>query len=338
MKKLRLGILSPSEIALRRFMPALLKSEEFEFAGVAAAEKSEWFGEFSDEAANADKQKAAAFVSKYEGKLFRGYRELIESASVDCVYVPLPPALHHAWGMEALNNGKHVLLEKPFTTCAADTRALIALAKAKSLAVHENYMFVYHNQIDFILNQIRDGAIGELRLIRLDFTFPFRGASDFRYSKELGGGALSDCGGYPVKLASVLLGETARIVHASLSGKNGFDVDIYGSAVLENKDGLTAQMSFGMDNNYLCRIEIFGSGGSISTNRVFTSPDDFSPIIKVNTGSQERETVINPDNAFAKSIKHFFNCITDSNIRNENYNKIIKQSELVDSIREKRNK
>ena len=120
-------------------------------------------------------------------------------------------------------------------------------------------MFVYHTQLDWIRKKISEGTIGEVRLIRIDFGFPFRGANDFRYNKALGGGALLDCGGYTLKLASLFLGDSAKVTASQLNGKDGFEVDIYGSATLTNNEGLTAQVSFGMDNSYKCSLEVWGS-------------------------------------------------------------------------------
>ena len=165
--------------------------------------------------------------------MYNNYNELLSSADIDAVYIPLPPALHFKWAKMALENGKHVLLEKPFTTSLSDTEELIRIAKEKNLAVHENYMFSYHTQLDWIKNKVSEGVIGDIRLIRIDFGFPFRGANDFRYNKALGGGALLDCGGYTIKLATMFLGDTAEVKTSQLNYKEGFEVDIYGSATLQ---------------------------------------------------------------------------------------------------------
>ena len=193
MDKVKIGVLCPSEIALRRFLPALQQSKAFEYAGVAVAAGGEWFGEPALEQVAAEQAKAQKFVDSYGGKIFAGYGELLNNPEIGAVYIPLPPALHYEWAKKALLARKHVLLEKPFCTNMQDTAELLRLAAEKHLAVHENYMFVYHSQLDWIREHMAE--LGELRLIRIDFGFPFRGAGDFRYNKELGGGALLDCGG-----------------------------------------------------------------------------------------------------------------------------------------------
>lgn len=329
--KIKIGVLCPSEIALRRFMPALMKSEDFEFAGISSANAEEWFGEPTDELVESEKSKAKKFTDNYGGRIFESYNELLSSPEIDAVYIPLPPALHFKWAKKAFENGKHVFLEKPFTTALADTEELLKIAEEKNLAVHENYMFVYHSQLDWIKNKLPE--IGEIRLIRIDFGFPFRGANDFRYNKELGGGALLDCGGYTVKLAGLFLGDTAKITDSQLNTKSGFDVDIYGSATLTNSDGLSAQIAFGMDNSYKCSIEIWGSEGTIYTNRILTAPDGFEPVVIVKKGNEEQQFTLPADDTFKKSILAFEECVNNNKRRIEKYHEIKIQAEMINQFK-----
>ncbi|MBK6087622.1 Gfo/Idh/MocA family protein [Ruminococcus difficilis] len=335
MSKIRIGVICPSEIAFRRFMPALNEVEEFEFSGVAIAAANEWNGEYSDSILESELMKAQGFIENYGGKIFMSYSSLIEDESIDAVYLPLPPALHYRWGMKALENNKHLFIEKPSTTSAEDTESLISLAESKDLAIHENYMFVYHKQITEIMRIIESGEIGDVRLYRIAFGFPRRSINDFRYNKELGGGTLLDNGGYTVKLASILLGETARIVCSNLNYIEDFKVDIFGTATMINDSGLTAQLSFGMDNCYKCDLEVWGSKGNLFTNRIFTAPAGFTPklVKKVNN---DPDILLNlpEDSSFEKSIREFLQCISLKDKRVSAYKSILKQARLIDNIRE----
>lgn len=332
MDNIRIGVLCPSEIAFRRFMPALKKTANFSYVGLAAATEDEFYGNGSNNIVASELEKANNFISAHGGKLFCGYESLVSSDEIDAVYIPLPPALHYKWAKAALENGKHVLLEKPFTTDVNDTKALIDIANERQLAVHENYMFAYHSQLEWIIKKIADGAIGDVRLIRIDFGFPFRGGNDFRYNKALGGGALLDCGGYTVKLAGMLLGDSARVVTSQLNSKDGFEVDIYGSATLVNDDGLTAQISFGMDNSYKCSLEVWGSTGTLFTGRVLTAPDGFEPTVTIKTADGEETFTLPADDTFKKSIEYFGNCVNDASLRVKHYDEIIKQSQQINLI------
>ena len=325
---MKIGILCPSEIALRRFLPALKLCDKFEFAGVAAADNYEWNGTLTEEMRNNELKKAENFGSK----IYSSYSEMINSPEIDAVYLPLPPALHYQWGKKVLEAGKHLFLEKPSTISAETTRELIEIAEEKGLAVHENYMFQYHSQMDFIRNEIAKGTIGDVRLYRIAFGFPFRGTNDFRYNKELGGGALLDCGGYTVKLANILLGDTAKIYAPKLNYRADLDVDLYGSATMINDDGVTAQLSFGMDNFYKCELEVWGSTGVIFTNRIFTAPVGFEPTVTIKNPDGEKIIVLPADDSFKKSIEIFAECIENETVRRKNYSDIIMQSEFIDKF------
>ena len=335
MNKVKIGIICPSEIAFRRFMPAIKKLDCAEYIGVAHASAKEWFGDNEPNEALllSEKEKAENFRKEYGGKVFDSYEDLFSSDDVDAIYLPLPPALHYKWAKEALSHGKHIFLEKPSTTSFADTNDLINRAKEKRLAVHENYMFAFHKQIAEIQDIISSGKLGDVRLYRIAFGFPQRAKNDFRYNKALGGGALLDCGGYTIKLATMLLGETAKTVYSKLNYTDGFDVDIYGSAAMVNDDGVTAQLSFGMDNSYKCELEVWGSKGFLRTGRILTAPDGFEPSAEITIGSETETVTLSPDDTFGKSIEYFCRCVKDAKTREENYKTILKQAKLVDEVK-----
>lgn len=283
---MKIGILGTSDIAFRRFLPALQKCKELTYAGVASRTP----------------EKAKPFVEAFGGQVYDGYDALLADDSIGAVYVPLPPALHYEWGKKVLLSGKHLLMEKPFTTSLKQAEELLCLAREKGLAVHENYMFLYHSQLEYIKTLIAAGELGDIRLYRMSFGFPKRAEGDFRYNKDLGGGALLDCGGYPVRLALELLGDTARVTQAKLIQPTEYEVDLFGNAVLENDDGLCAQISFGMDNAYQCQLEVWGSKQTLIASRIFTAPSDLQPIVYRNNV----ESKLDVDNSFLNSIESFW--------------------------------
>lgn len=336
---IRLGVICPSEIAFRRFMPALNKCTNVQFVGIGVYTKDERFGTNIDDerfikAHNIELEKAKAFIDEYGGVVFDGYNEVVSSDKVDAVYIPLPPALHFKWAKKALENGKHVLIEKPSTITSGESNELIQLAKEKGLAIHENYMFTFHNQLEAIDKIISSGEIGKPRLYRINFGFPMRAENDFRYNKDLGGGALIDAGGYTIKYATRILGDSARIVYAKMNYLEGFEVDMYGSAAMINDQGQVVQLAFGMDNNYKCELEVWGSKGCLNTGRVLTAPDGYVPQVTIRRGNVDEIRNLPSDDAFMKSINHFLDCISDYSVRCENYQIILKQAKLVDQFRE----
>ncbi len=333
MEKIRIGIICPSEIAYRRFLPSLQLAEDFEYVGVAIASKEEFVGA-TDEILAKERQKAQSFVDCYGGKIFEGYVQLISSSEVDAIYLPLPPALHFKWAKKALEQGKHVLVEKPSTTRLADTQALVSLADEKGLALHENYMFVFHNQIQAVKNIVNSGEIGDVRLYRITFGFPRRAMTDFRYNKALGGGALLDAGGYTMKLATTLLGGEVKLTAANAGYQDEFEVDIYGSATVVNEKGAVAQVAFGMDNDYRCDLEIWGSTGTLTTARILTAPAGLIPTYTIKKNQDVADGEFPADDAFLKSIKRFASCVKYRATKEENYQILLQQEKLVEEFKQ----
>lgn len=337
---MNIGILCPSEIAYRRFLPALEFIDDANLVGVGVNTPAERYGtnlpeQFEIESMlRGENEKANKMVTEYGGHLFDSYESIVVSPDVDSIYVPLPPALHYKWAKKALKSGKHVLVEKPATISLSDTENLIKVARDNGLALHENYMFIFHEQLDAIEAVINSGEIGDVRLYRISFGFPRRAVNDFRYNKVLGGGALIDAGGYTMKYAIRLLGLTAEIKCANLNFLDEFDVDIYGSATMVNQDGLTAQIAFGMDNDYKCELEVWGSKGTLKTGRVLTAPAGFVPTMTIKKNTEIEERRLPADDAFRKSIEHFMKCSIDKRMREENYKVILKQAQLVEQFSE----
>lgn len=329
----RIGIICPSEIAFRRFLPALKEAGCFEYAGVAIASKEEFVGA-TDEILAKERAKAQTFVDNYGGKIYESYSILIHSHEVDAIYLPLPPGLHYKWAKEVLSAGKHILCEKPCTTALATTEDLLNDAEAKGLATHENYMFAFHDQLKAVNDIVNYGEIGDVRLYRISFGFPMRAQNDFRYNKALGGGALLDCGGYTFKYASMLLGPTVKMKYAQSNNIEGFNVDMYGSAALVNDEGVTAQVAFGMDHNYKCELEVWGSKGTLYTNRILTAPAGLVPEVIIHKGNEEEKRNLPADDAFRKSILHFSKCIEDAEARKANYETLLRQARLVEQFKQ----
>lgn len=340
MEKIRIGVICPSEIAFRRFLPSLQKVDAFEFAGVAVADASEW-GMTDEQFATIlenECTKAQSFIDAFGGKIYNSYYSLVKADDVDAIYLPLPPALHHKWAKLALECGKHTLVEKPFTIHQSDTEELISIARKNNLAVHEDYMFVYHNQLQAINDIINSGEIGKVRHYRIQFGFPRRASNDFRYKKSMGGGALLDAGGYTIKYASLLLGNTARLTTASAKYEDEWEVDIFGSCTLINDEGVVAQLSFGMDNNYKCMVEAWGAQGTLTTGRVLTAPDGFEPDVIIRKGNDDEVRKLPSDEAFVKSIERFAECIYNANSREENYHIIARQAQYIEKFIQMTNK
>jgi predicted dehydrogenase len=294
---IKIGVLGTANIALKSVIPNIkVMSDYFQLAGVASR--------------SADKLLAISKLIKCN--LYLGYDSLLNDESIDAIYIPLPNALHFEWIEKSLNKGKHVLVEKSLGCSLAEVDYLTNLAKKYNLVILENFQFRFHPQLDLIKEIINNGIIGEFRSLRASFGFPpFLDQENIRYKKELGGGALLDAGAYTTKISQILLGNNLKVNASNLNFNLKYDVDIWGGAYLSNQNsGMFSQLSFGFDNHYQCGIEIWGSKGKLTTNRLFTAPSDYKPEIIIENSSLTKEIVIGPNaNQFEKMLLHFYKLI-----------------------------
>ncbi|MGM9978887.1 MAG: Gfo/Idh/MocA family protein [Clostridium sp.] len=312
----KIGILGGADIAYKMFIPALNKIDNIKCIGIASNTK----------------EKREKFLREYNIPIFSTYEEIINNSNIDGVYIPLPPTLHYKWAKLALENGKHVFLEKPSTINYNLTKELVELSNKNNLVLFENYMFQYHSQLEKIMSIISSGQLGKIRLYKSSFGFPKRAAEDFRYNKDLGGGALLDAGGYVVKLATLLLGKSIKVLSAESQKDDNYDVDIFDSVMFANDEGTVLQGSFGMDCQYQCNLEVWGSKAKLSTGRIFTAPDEFEPTIIIEEGSEKVKIKLKSDNHFKKSIEHFLSAIENKDEEKSIKDALLLQSRLVSQV------
>ncbi|MFC8827291.1 Gfo/Idh/MocA family protein [Streptomyces sp. NPDC057137] len=288
-RPVRIGVLGCAEIARRRMLPAFAASAHTRLVAVASR----------------DAARARSTAAPYDARPVHGYHPLLERDDIDAVYVPLPAALHHTWVEAALRAGKHVLAEKPLTTEATGTARLFRLARRGGLALVENVMFVHHPQHETVRRLVADGAVGELRSFRAEFSVPRLPAADIRHQPELGGGALWDTGVYPVRAALHFLGPHLEAVGAVLTKDRGLGVDTSGAALLRTPSGVTAQLAFGLDHGYASAYELCGSHGRISVDRAFTPPADHAPVVRIESRAGRREIRLEPCDQVAAAVSAF---------------------------------
>ncbi len=133
-----------------------------------------------------------------DAEIFDDYASLLESAQTDAVYVPLPNSMHVEWTTKALEAGKHVLCEKPFSLDTDGARRAVEMAKEKNLALMEGFMYRFHPQTFRLAEILRSGAIGEIRHAVAEFGHRLDDPEDVRGVGSLGGGSLGDVGCYCV--------------------------------------------------------------------------------------------------------------------------------------------
>ena len=145
-----------------------------------------------------DPQRARTYADEHGIPLVLDtYDALLACDEIDAVYNPLPNSHHARWTIAALEAGKPVLLEKPFTANAEEARRVAEAAERTGLVVMEAYHWRFHPQAQRAIELVSEGAVGEVTQVEATMVFPsMHGPDDIRYRYDLAGGALMDTGSY----------------------------------------------------------------------------------------------------------------------------------------------
>ncbi|HEY4793878.1 MAG TPA: Gfo/Idh/MocA family oxidoreductase [Mycobacterium sp.] len=196
---LRIGVLGAARIAPSALIKPAKDNPDVAVTAVAARDGS----------------RARAFAAKHGiAHVHDSYEALLADPDIDAVYNPLPNGLHGKWTRAALDAGKHVLCEKPFTANADEAREVADLAAKSDRVVMEAFHYRYHPMTLRTEQIIASGVIGKLQRVEAALCFPLPKFSDIRYSYPLAGGALMDAGCYAVHIVRTFGGSTPEVVSA----------------------------------------------------------------------------------------------------------------------------
>lgn len=212
--------------------------------------------------------------------------ELLSRDDIDIVYIATPAHTHSAFALEALSASKHVLIEKPIATSAADAEQLFARAREADRFLMEAMWMRFNPLHVELLNRVRGGEIGAVNSVRASFGTPFspRRGKD---RPEAGGSILRDRGIYPVTLAHWFLGEPEDV---RARGTISEGVDLSGHASLEYSGEAFAQLAWSgtefldlsaaisAERGWLTIDPMFWAGGNArihagSAERIFRNPE-----------------------------------------------------------------
>ena len=211
---------------------------------------------------------ARSFGAKH---VHRSASELVQNDEVDVVYVATPNSRHHDDCLMCLAAGRAVLCEKPFALNAAQARSVAHEARARGLFCMEAMWMRFHPLVLKVRQFVQSGEIGSIRLLTAEFGYsnPFQ-PHDWRLDPTQGGGALLDCGVYPISLAFFLLGKPSAVVGRATIGPSG--VDELMSAVLTYPDGALATVTASLSSRLKNEAYITGSTGNIHIHEPFYAP------------------------------------------------------------------
>ncbi len=191
---MRYGILSTSSIA-PRFIAAVRAAGAGEIGAVSSRTL----------------EKAAQFAEKWDiPKAYGSHQELLGDGEIDIVYISAVNAQHYPLAKAALENGKHVVCEKPCTTTVSHTKELFALAREKGLFLMEAQKMLFLPAILAVRDKILAGELGQIHMAQLSHSFS-AGYNAWQFDKAAGGGTLLSSGIYAVQLLQWLFGSMKTV-------------------------------------------------------------------------------------------------------------------------------
>ncbi|XP_049883007.1 trans-1,2-dihydrobenzene-1,2-diol dehydrogenase-like isoform X1 [Pectinophora gossypiella] len=192
---------------------------------------------------------------------YEGYQALACDDSIDIVFVSVLNLQHYEITKLMLDNGKHVLCEKPMGMTYKQTKSLVDLAREKKLFLLEGMWSRFFPAYDALDQHIASGGLGDIYHISIQFGVEIN-EIERNLMKDLGGGAVLDLGVYMLQLVQFIYKEPPTdIVCTGHLSKAGVDESI--SCALKYKDGRTATLSAHTRANMTNRAEIIGTKGSI---------------------------------------------------------------------------
>lgn len=199
------------------------------------------------------------------------YPSLLDDAEVDLVYNALPPSEHAKWSIAALKAGKHVLCEKPFAMNAGEAAQMLDAAQSTGKRLIEAFHDRYHPLSAEIDAVKASGVLGEIKMLRADFSSsnPFNPGS-LRHDPKLGGGALMDLGCYPVHWVRAFMGDEPDVLRATAT-LNPLGADLSISADLQFPSGAKALLTTAMleqPGHLNSSLEVSGSEGHLVVNNM----------------------------------------------------------------------
>lgn len=258
------------------------------------------------------------------------YEDLIAHSGLDLIYISLPNHLHEKWVLRALDQGKHVICEKPLGLSLDSVKRMVDCAAAKRLLLFENLMFLHHPQHGAVKSAIDRGEIGRVRTVRSVFSFPCPPAGNFRLDPARGGGAFHDLARYPIGTAWQFLQGCCLDFSGYMLDHKGLNVAVHGTALTDAQEVFSFTMAFGLP--YECRYEIVGEQGSIKVDRAYTTPTDKANHIQVMSGGRDASFTVPPADHFRLMIEDACALVLRGRSFTESYARILQLAEMAEQM------
>lgn len=193
------------------------------------------------------------------------YAAMLADPEIDAIYNPLPNSHHCEWTIRALEQGKHVLCEKPLAANTVEAERMAAAARASGRVLMEAFHWRYHPLAARMREIVDGGELGPIRHIEAHFCVPFLRPRDIRFRLDLAGGATMDTGCYAINIVRFLAAAEPEVIRAKATLSSP-GVDRAMEADFRFADGRTARITCSLFSRTLLRASamVRGDAGRLS--------------------------------------------------------------------------
>jgi predicted dehydrogenase len=237
-------------------------------------------------------ESAREFAAQYDIPHAHGsYEDLVSDPTVDIVYIATPHPGHVDNALLALDHGKHVLVEKPFTLNETEAAIIRDRAAEKGLLAMEAMWTRYLPHMVRIREILAAGTLGEIRVVSADHTQKISTDPTHRLNAlELGGGALLDLGIYPISFAIDVLGLPESVSAVARLSDAGSDAEV--ATVFVHRDGALSTTVSSSRAAGANTAQIVGTEARIEIDRVWYTPTSFRVVTPDGVAVEEFTTSI----------------------------------------------
>lgn len=257
-------------------------------------------------------ERASEFADKHNiPKFTDDMDKFLNDAELDAVYIATPNILHHQQAIQAMNNGKHVLCEKPIATSEKNFNLMIQSMQNNNVYFMEAMKSIYSPSFKILHRWIEE--IGVIRRVNFHYNqYSSRydkykeGIVENAFKPELGNGALMDLGVYTISPLVNLFGMPKSIQAIGKLLSNGADGQ---GTIICNHHHVTSVLSYSKIIDSYLPSEIIGEEGIILIDKI-SAPNK---VQKLDRQGNVVDELISPEQPMSYELAHFMNAIESKN-------------------------
>lgn len=287
---MNLLLIGMSRFALRRVLPAVATLDGIDRIDLVSSRPGT----------------AAPDLGRKMGRMFDDLGKALSEVPPSLVYVSLPNGLHATVAERALQHGHHVVIDKPAITDLRVAEMLVGLAEASRLVLAEATCYAFHPLFPAVNSILAELSVRATTAMAV-FTPPVP-ATDWRWSKRLGGGAIADTGPYAVSLGRLLWKTTPVEFRALVHDRTAEELETSYSMLADYSDGHAIVGHFGFTSPYQNVVRITGDAFTIDIERPFSAPPDLAVDIRVQSEDRRFVHTVEP----ADSMREFLSAVLEA--------------------------